>query len=381
MPRYKSPEKMPDMPFCHADLAHDDFQYLEDISTAYWYSEVLFAALELTLFDFLEKGISSVDELAIAASCRKEELRRLLKAMEKLALVYQNKGRWVNSQAARMFLVPGQSSYMGDFFLYRKYIQPQWQSLAKKISINNTSVNIQKNNPEISEEDDYALRTLNYVMSSDVLLQQKSKEIVKLLKSVSWQMPVLDIGGGAGSLGRALIRSKMNEDSKHRGKACVSALFELPEVIHAALKIYTEKTDWEHIEIIEGDFRFHEFDGDKQYGFIVMSNFLHAYGNEEAHKMLVKAANLLKAGGMILIHDYFPDRRGRSPQKGTLYDLNMMLNTYNGTCHESATIISWLKEANFRKIQVRDLGTDTSVILATQDQFEENARLIKMTNS
>ncbi|MBU1056361.1 MAG: methyltransferase domain-containing protein [Proteobacteria bacterium] len=372
MPRYKNPDKMPDMPFCRADLAHEDFQYLEDLSTAYWYSEVLFAAIKLGLFVFLEKGISSVDKLAIAASCSKEELHRLLKAMEKLTLVCHDNGLWFNSQVTRMFLVPGQPSYMGEFFLYRKYMQPQWQSIANKVSINNEDETTRVDNNIISEEDEYALRNFNYVMTADVLIQQKNKEIVSLLKPFSWQLPLLDIGGGAGSLGRSLIKSKINDTKNQSNEIPVSILFELPEVINAAHKLYSDRDDWQYFESMEGDFILHKFDEDKKYGLIIMSNFLHAYGNKEAHELFLKAASLLKKEGMILIHDYFPDRFGRNPQKGALYDLNMMLNTYNGTCHESSTIKGWLEEAGFNKVKVIDLGTDTSIILAAQDQFHYN---------
>jgi len=59
-----------EFPFQDADPAHRNFQYLEDLSTAYWYSEVLFAALELNLFEFLEKGCSGLNTLARTASCR-----------------------------------------------------------------------------------------------------------------------------------------------------------------------------------------------------------------------------------------------------------------------------------------------------------------------
>ncbi|MBA3037501.1 MAG: hypothetical protein FP814_13550, partial [Desulfobacterium sp.] len=196
-------------------------------------------------------------------------------------------------------------------------------------------------------------------------------------KSLSWQLPLLDIGGGAGSLGRALIKSKTNDEKMQTDIIPISALYELPEVIIAAQKLYTDKDDWRYFEIMEGDFRFHEFEERKEFGLILMSNFLHAYGHKEAHELFQKAVSLLKTGGMILIHDYFPDRRGRSPQKGTLYDLNMMLNTYNGTCHESTTIKCWLEEAGFPKVKVIDLDTDTSVILAAQNEFHDNAAFDK----
>ena len=39
-------------------------QYIEDLSTAYWLSESLFAALDTGLFDYLEEGAGSAAELA-----------------------------------------------------------------------------------------------------------------------------------------------------------------------------------------------------------------------------------------------------------------------------------------------------------------------------
>jgi len=95
-----------------------------------------------------------------------------------------------------------------------------------------------------------------------------------------------------------------------------------------------------------------------------MSNFLHAYGEKEARKLLEKALCLLKPGGKVLIHDYFPDRLGRNPQKGAVYDLAMMLNTYDGECHEASRVVSWLDAAGIRQSVVLDLETDSSLILA-----------------
>lgn len=95
-----------------------------------------------------------------------------------------------------------------------------------------------------------------------------------------------------------------------------------------------------------------------------MSNFLHTYGPEEARILLLKAVSLLHPKGVILIHDYFPDRKGAAPEKGCLYDLAMMLNTFNGVCHESSTIRQWLGEAGIKTADIKDLATDSTLIMA-----------------
>ena len=115
-----------------------------------------------------------------------------------------------------------------------------------------------------------------------------------------------------------------------------------------------------------GDFRFHPF-SDRQFGLIVMSNFLHAYGPVTARQLLEQSVKMLRPDVFVMIHDYMPDRFGKSPHKGPLYDLNMMLNTYDGQCHDAAKVVEWLKASGIVHLTVRDLQTDTSVIIGGFD--------------
>lgn len=343
--------------FQDADPAHKDFQYLEDLSTAYWYSEILFAALDLKLFECLEQDCSTLEALARAAGCHEEELHRLLRVLESLDLVHKAQNSWFNSQVARLYLLPGSPSYMGDFFLYRRHMQTKWQELGQRVSRAERELNCSS-----STQQDYETRTFHYVRAMDQLVRRKSREIETILASETWEPPVLDVGGGAGALSRVLIRNK------DRGRA---TLFELPEVIRAARSLYPDGAAWDSFRLLEGDFRTFEFDRQDRFGLIVLSNFLHAYGGDEARELLGKAIGQLKPDGLVLVHDYFPDRRERSPQKGTLYDLNMMLNTYDGTCHDCAEVTGWLQDLGMGRVRIQDLTTDSSVILASREKSEQ----------
>ncbi len=332
------------------DLSHSSFQYLEDLSTAYWYSEILFASIELNIFKILGKDEVKLATLAKASGSRIDELLRMLKALKRIGLLHEHKGLWSNSEMAAKYLMPESSSYMGDFFLYRRYMQPAWKNITQTLAPDHNAT-LEK--PE--QQDDYDLRTLNYVKAMDILARQKAKEIVNIIKAISWSGPVLDIGGGAGVLCRAIIQT-----SGH----CNAVLFELPEIISAARSIYPDNQDWEGIKIIENDFRTASFEKKETFGLVILSNFLHAYGNKEAESLLYKAAGLVKPNGVILIHDYFPDKPGTSPHKGRLYDINMMLNTFNGECHTVEQIKKWLANTRLKSIRVIDLKTDSALILA-----------------
>ncbi len=83
------------LPFQDADPAKTSFQFLEDLSTAYWFSEVLFAAIELGLFDCIQKDHPTTAELAGLSSCKTDELARLLTALERMELIKQTEEQHV----------------------------------------------------------------------------------------------------------------------------------------------------------------------------------------------------------------------------------------------------------------------------------------------
>ncbi len=318
---------------------------LENMATAYWQSEVLFTALELELFARLEEN-TALDVLTAAANCRASELERLLLALEALGLVESRDGSWYNSESARCYLVPGRESYLGDFLLYRRYLQAPWAELSAKVSRRPLS-------PALSAADDYERRTLYYVRAMDALARLKTWGVVRILADLGWQGPVLDIGGGSGALSRALL------DGAGGGRAL---LYELPEVLRAAAELYPRPADWRGIETKSGDFRQQEFD--ESFGLVLLGNFLHIYGRREAGVLLEKAAGLTAPGGLLLVHDYFPDAGGRaSAVKGRLYDINMMVNTCNGRCHLSSELTALLPD-DFEPAIFRDLPGDSSIFIS-----------------
>ena len=121
------------LPHQEADIASEEFQFLEDLATAYWYSEVLFAALELDICGILSEGSSSPEDLARKTGCDLDSLSRLLAALATLGLIVEENGKFENGPLAARYLVPGGGRFAGDFLRYRRYLVPHWQRLIPRI--------------------------------------------------------------------------------------------------------------------------------------------------------------------------------------------------------------------------------------------------------
>lgn len=319
-------------------------QTLEDLACAYWLSDVLFAALELRLFGFLAFGPLAVSELARVANCLAGPLSRLLATLSQLGLVDEDEGRWQNLPLAARHLVPDTPAYLGDFLLYRRYLQTSWHGLASTVAGRALP-------PALSPRDDYPTRNLHYVRALDQLARLKAVEIVQALSALPWRGPILDIGGGAGALCRELVKQQ----------ATSATLLELPEIIKAAHLLYPDPDAWRGITARAGDFRDHDFADHERFGVILLANFLHTYDEAAARQCLHQAVALLAPGGHLIIHDYCPDRQ---PVKGQLYDLNMMLNTHQGHCFPALVLGQWLTDCGLLPSQVIDLPSDSSLVLA-----------------
>ena len=341
------------LPHHQADIAAEGFQRLEDLATAYWYSEVLFTALELNIFGLLGEGSATVDALAGTSGYEADGLNRFLAALVGLGLIVEHDGQFANGPLAAHYLIPGTEAYVGDFLLYRRYLTSHWQRLGARIRQGSRANDRPLDEaPEVFRE-----RTLAYVRAMDLQARIKADEAVDFLGTMVSPPParVLDVGGGAGAWCRAVRR--LWPDAQ-------TVLFDLPETLAAARRLYPEAESWQGIEVVAGNILAPGI-RESQFDLVILSNVLHAYGAGEAHAILKYCAGWLAPGGMVLVHDYLADLHDADPVKGTLYDLHMLINTYNGRIYRVAEVVALLAGAGLQHVRLRHLRTDTSILLAS----------------
>ncbi|MHB8918787.1 MAG: methyltransferase family protein [Desulfocucumaceae bacterium] len=124
---------MRSLSYLNHDPQENGPQYLEDLATAYWYSEALFTAVELGLFTLLEPGGKTPEEISRGLDLNQEGLQRFLKALCALGLLGRHGEIYFNTNISQKFLVKGVEDYQGDSILWRKNIFSSWRSLPFRI--------------------------------------------------------------------------------------------------------------------------------------------------------------------------------------------------------------------------------------------------------
>jgi len=167
---------MRSLPFLKHEAGAGHPQYLEDLATAYWYSEVLFTAVELGIFSLLSAEGMTADEIAEALHCPVRGVERFLEALCAIGLLNRDREIFYNSPLSGRCLVRGMPDYQGVAVLWRKYLASSWRGLAEALRAG-TRVDCP---PPREEPESLKARRESYVRAMDNVARSKVQEIVPL---------------------------------------------------------------------------------------------------------------------------------------------------------------------------------------------------------
>ena len=331
-----------------SDPQNGGAQYLEDISTSYWSSIVLFTAVELEIFTRLHpdgKSAEDLEDLGIPPG----GLKRLLNALCALGLVVRHKDSYYNSKTSSEFLVKGAPLYQGDAVLWRKELLEPWLGFQDAL-VEGGRVNF------LSGEAARKERFGRYSMAMEALVKPRLKDILGLFPGLPAGAEVLDVGSGTGAVAIAFLQ-------KH--PELRATLMDMPEVLELATKALLRAGVQARGSLCEtnalDDWPFK----DKRFDLIVLSNIVHAFSHEELRHLLGETSKCLKDGGYVLIHDYFFEH---FPERAALFDLNMFMNTYNGRVFSASEVAAELQGRGFVTAGPIPTSGDTAMLVAARDE-------------
>ncbi|HXX58513.1 MAG TPA: DUF2284 domain-containing protein [Thermodesulfovibrionales bacterium] len=336
------------LPHLNPDPQDRGPQYLEDLATGYWFSEVLFTAVETRVFTRLDSGSNGLHELSDAFDFDPGGLERFLGALCALKLVIRDGSQYYNSKIASEYLVIGKEKYQGNSILWRKELFSKWTGLKDCLRSGGRAGN------DSSDDSERAEGIRRYINAMDCIARTKVKEILPLFEGLSFDGKMLDIGAGSGAIAVGFL-SQM--------PFLKATLIDIPEVLDYTRELIQERGLGERSSFTAANILEPWPEDAERYDLVVLSNIIHAYSEKELPHILASASRCLNQQGFLVIHDFFLEHY---PEKAALFDLNMFINTYNGRVFSCLPMKEELEALRLYTTGLIPLGTDTALIIASR---------------
>ncbi|MBQ9537094.1 MAG: methyltransferase domain-containing protein [Desulfovibrionaceae bacterium] len=321
------------------------FAQLEDDSSAFMLSSILLAMAELDITTHILQLNNSATCMQIAKSCAVDYrgLNILLDALAAYGYLKKvGSGEEATFQVAQKFtqLLDSRekTSYI-PMLRHRAVLLRKWSCLSWAVKNGEP----QNNQPSFLGQ---AEDTTSFIAAMNAIALQLSQTTVQailaacVLQHLPIDFHILDIGGASGTYTEAFLQQFPHAQA---------TIFDLPEGIRQAKQRFCNSQLHARVELIEGDFTQQEFQGHFDLAFI--SAIIHQFSRQESIALYRKAFKVLNVNGIVIIRDFVMDNNGIYPEAGTLFGVNMLVNTQHGKVYTFEEIKKDLEEVGFVNIK------------------------------
>lgn len=326
-----------------------------DLLTGYRASMVLILAHRAGLFALLGNGGVSAETLCTHLGWDLAYGRRFLDVLCILGVLRREHDRYDFSPAARPLVAPDAPWSQRQTLEFEIQLIASWHHLEDTLKAGRRLLVGGDKSPEELEQ-----ARNRYLGAMDEAARVRAVEVWDCLDELPEEGRLFDLGTGSGMYVRELL-------IRRPGWSVICC--DLPEILareelHRSLAHWANRIDWCGCNLLDEESSgWHTID-DQSCDLVLLSNLIHCQGADETAALLRRAsAKVAKQGGLLVIHDFFKDDR-----RGTLYDLHMMLNTYNGRTYALREIIAMAAAQGCVRHTVRYLPSGSFVLVLARSQ-------------
>jgi ubiquinone/menaquinone biosynthesis C-methylase UbiE len=317
-------------------------------------SQILDASIEYDFFTLIDKGVQTAEEVARRACTDPRATRIVLDSLPALSLVEKRDGKYFLTPSAKMFLVRGKPSYVGDF---RHVALALWDGMAHlKESL--------KTGKPLSRMDTVGELEVweKLVLGIIVVAEPAAKALCDILKIGAERKgsKVLDIAGGSSIFGMTILS---------RDPSARVTQLDWPNVNAVAKKLNKERGLEGKIRFIDGEHRSADIE-ESDYDLVIASNFCRFESPKGNQELFAKAHGALKPGGIFVVNDFVPNEERTEPTFALRFSVYTLTHTPEGECWTLSQYSDWLDKAGFKAIEthgdIPNTLPGTMLILATK---------------
>jgi hypothetical protein len=308
------------------------------------------AGVRLGVFDALDGGSKTLDQIASATDCSPRGLSSLLNLLGGLGLVEKSANHtYALTPESAAFLVSTRPGFQGGMFHHMsRQLVPNWLNLTEVVRTGKPAGNVSAEADgtaffEQFVEDIFPLSYPSACVLADGLGIAKADQAVS----------VLDLAAGSGVWGIALAQAS----PKVRVRA-VDWEGVLPTTRRVAEKLgLSDRFTFAPGDLLEADFG-------AGHQVATLGHILHSEGEERSRQLLRKTFAALAPGGTIAIAEFLVNEDRTGPISGLIFSMNMLVNTAAGDTYSFQEIRAWLHEVGFENVRQLDAPGPSPLVLA-----------------
>jgi SAM-dependent methyltransferase len=312
---------------------------------------VIGAAASNKVFDTLQTGAKTVEQVSDATGASERGLRIVMNALVGLELLHKDRQeKYSLTPESAAFLVSDKPGTLAGFFsMNRVRLMQNWMKLDEIVRTGQPAVAVNQE----TEGTEFFTQLVENIIPMSYGAAEKLGDHLKVAKAKK-EVRVLDLAAGSGIWGIALAPK-----SPHVRVTAVDWAGMIPTT-----KRITEKFGVrDRFEFIEGDLL--EADFGTGYDVATLGHILHSEGRERSRQLLKKTFRALKPGGTIAVAEWLVDDDRTGPPPALMFAVNMLVNTDKGDTFSLNEIKSWLEEAGFKKVRTLKAPGPSPLVLAT----------------
>src|ERR1700733_4318579 len=279
---------------------------------AYAIPLIIESAIRNSIFDALNAGPKTIEQLARQTKASPRGLRAVLDALVSFDLARKIGSRYCLTPESATFLVSTKPSFRGGLFKHTSaHLIPSWLKLSDIVRSGRpaTAANAEKAGAKFFEEFVEDIFPMSYAAA------QALGDALKISASKG-PISVLDIAAGSGVWGIALAQKSP--------KVRVTAV-DWPGVLPVTRRVATRFGVASRFRYVAGDILTADFGRDHRIA--TLGHILHSEGEKRSRKLLGRVFKSLAPGGTIAIAEFTPNDDRTGPPGAMIFGVNMLVNT------------------------------------------------------
>jgi len=303
-------------------------------------SKLLLTGIELKVFNHLSEPMSA-DAVAEAIGTHPENTRLFLDGLAASDLIVKQNVLYQNTAVTQTFLVEDSQTFLGQMFAFQSQM---WSA-----ALNDLSKLVKEGPPPPSPEMDmgseemWAQFTVSRANYERAGVAQQAVEFVSELPEFTSFKKMLDLGGGPGLVGIAIVASHPNMKG---------VLFDRPAIIKVAETFIKEYEMEERIEVLSGDYNCDSIG--EGYDLIWTSNTLN-FARHDLDSLMKKVYDALNPGGVFISFCEGLTHERTKPGFVVLSMMSIALMSQD-MCFDQGEIADSMLRVGFKSVRSRTLN-------------------------